>query len=651
MILKIVLLLNHHILETIGERCFMKMITRVFSIILFSRLIAGEMYAQPAAPLNLSAVQENWGEYIFVKLDWQSAEMKMEPGVFNIYRKEGTVSDSGNFKKIYSHVPVTMWVDKFVNKGTSYSYYVTAVNRNGESKPSDTAEVSLDTGLVKAFVYGSLRNSITSEFISHGQVSFIPVFGWDIIKARIDSLGNYSAHLFPGNYIILANAPGYFQEFYDNVHFIFNASKVTLKSGDSLNINMDLEPKPAVNKYVLSGSVKDTAGNPLKAMIELYNVSSNSFHKKFYTAVTDSSGRYSVQVRGGDTLVVYAHSLNKNYFPQFYNQKESYLDADRIGISADTGNINFVLVHKPIYNNGISGIVMNSDSSGVQSIILAIRLGAKLNEHRKYSTFSDSLGNYSFSNLYPGSYILLSIPQGNYIPTFFKYDGTQTLHWKNADSVVVSPSGIVTGINFTVTNIPDSGQNYITGTVKDKSGNPVMGAIVFANDDNQQTYSFGITDQNGRYTITGLVPGSYSVSSSSYGYSDGSSTTASLDYTTNFSTTASFTLTPESVTGIENNSALINSFELGQNYPNPFNPSTFINFKIPFQSMVTIKVYNILGSEVATLINEEKPAGNYNIKFNAGNLASGVYFYQLKAVPAGGQAGNFAATKKLILMK
>lgn len=88
----------------------------------------------------------------------------------------------------------------------------------------------------------------------------------------------------------------------------------------------------------------------------------------------------------------------------------------------------------------------------------------------------------------------------------------------------------------------------------------------------------------------------------------------------------------------------INKFQLNQNYPNPFNPATIINFTIPKTSFVTIKVYDVLGREVATLINEEKTFGNYKVEFNASNLASGIYFYSM-------QAGDFVKTKKLILLK
>ena len=100
----------------------------------------------------------------------------------------------------------------------------------------------------------------------------------------------------------------------------------------------------------------------------------------------------------------------------------------------------------------------------------------------------------------------------------------------------------------------------------------------------------------------------------------------------------------QSVSDVANQNVDIKLFSLAQNYPNPFNPSTKIEYRIPKTGMVSIKVYNILGKEVVTLVNEEKPSGLYTINFNAGNLPSGIYFYTLKA-------GSFTETKKLILLK
>ena len=85
-------------------------------------------------------------------------------------------------------------------------------------------------------------------------------------------------------------------------------------------------------------------------------------------------------------------------------------------------------------------------------------------------------------------------------------------------------------------------------------------------------------------------------------------------------------------------------FILEQNYPNPFNPSTTIRFQVPNSSFVNLKMYDIIGNEVATLVNERKPAGSYEVEFNAANLSSGIYFYKL-------QTGAFVETKKMILLK
>jgi cell wall-associated NlpC family hydrolase len=90
------------------------------------------------------------------------------------------------------------------------------------------------------------------------------------------------------------------------------------------------------------------------------------------------------------------------------------------------------------------------------------------------------------------------------------------------------------------------------------------------------------------------------------------------------------------------NSAL--TFSLSQNYPNPFNPSTSISFSLARTSQATLKVFDVLGKEIAVLVNEEKPAGKYKVSFNAANLPSGIYFYNLRAE-------NFTETKKFILLK
>ncbi|HEX7356774.1 MAG TPA: T9SS type A sorting domain-containing protein, partial [Ignavibacteriaceae bacterium] len=105
-------------------------------------------------------------------------------------------------------------------------------------------------------------------------------------------------------------------------------------------------------------------------------------------------------------------------------------------------------------------------------------------------------------------------------------------------------------------------------------------------------------------------------------------------------------LTPVAPSSINDGVAEVTDFKLSQNYPNPFNPGTKISWQTPVAGWQTIKVYDVLGNEVATLVNEYKPAGMYNVQFTIHNeqLSSGMYFYQLKV-------GDYTETKKMMYVK
>jgi hypothetical protein len=121
------------------------------------------------------------------------------------------------------------------------------------------------------------------------------------------------------------------------------------------------------------------------------------------------------------------------------------------------------------------------------------------------------------------------------------------------------------------------------------------------------------------------------------------------DYYVSAMTSASFRESLHPVTSVDENqgstsNSIVQSFNLFQNYPNPFNPTTTINFQIPELSFVTIKVFDVLGNEIETLVNEKISAGSYTVEFDGNELTSGIYFYKL-------QAGDFIETKKMILIK
>jgi len=98
------------------------------------------------------------------------------------------------------------------------------------------------------------------------------------------------------------------------------------------------------------------------------------------------------------------------------------------------------------------------------------------------------------------------------------------------------------------------------------------------------------------------------------------------------------------VTGIVDPGTTVHAFALDQNFPNPFNPSTVISYQLPKSGPVALRVYDVLGKEVRTLVEGEQSAGSHTVTFDASSLSSGVYFYRM-------QAGNFVETKRLVILR
>ena len=109
---------------------------------------------------------------------------------------------------------------------------------------------------------------------------------------------------------------------------------------------------------------------------------------------------------------------------------------------------------------------------------------------------------------------------------------------------------------------------------------------------------------------------------------------------------------PDTINAVKSSPALPHSYALSQNYPNPFNPTTSISFSLPQRSYVSLKVFDIMGREVATIVSEELPPGSHSRQWNASVFASGVYFYRLAAkATSSGQTASFTETKRLLLLK
>jgi hypothetical protein len=180
----------------------------------------------------------------------------------------------------------------------------------------------------------------------------------------------------------------------------------------------------------------------------------------------------------------------------------------------------------------------------------------------------------------------------------------------------------------------------IRGAVTDSLGNPVKALITIAGHDadNSSIYSDSVTGSYFRM----IAPGTYNIAFSADSF---------LTKTVNNITVKNDSASVLNVQLIRNITAVnsgpnstISRYSLSQNYPNPFNPSTKINFEIPLEGYTVIKLYDILGNEVRTLLKEVKKAGHYSLLLNAENLPSGMYLYKM-------QSGSYVSVRKLLLIK
>jgi hypothetical protein len=624
------------------------MILMLLSVVSFAQTVA------PPTNLKAALVGPNHTTFQAVGLTWEYTQV-MNRVTYNIYKRVGTLSDTTPFMRI-GQTEMRSFMDP-VQEGKTFSYYVTALINHVESDASNKVEITVVPPVVD---YGKISGNLfddSSKTGIRGNISFIPAtdsmhmmdnYG---ISVMADSNGNFSAKLKAGTYIIFASSRGYFGEFYNNVQDIKNATKVTLNLNDSLYFSIGLAKLIPPVTYTVSGWVKDGAGNPQKAALNAFITNKQhtpSCWDMTYAARTDSFGNYQIKgVRPGDTLVIFAQPFDRAFQPQYYNGKTTFGTADRIGVTGDVTNINFTLVAKPVYANGISGTVKDSAGTTIVSgSVFAFRKGAMINDRFgfKIRVQVDTLtGAYSFTNLEPGQYILLAEGRG-YAPSFFKYDGSTTMDPRKADSVVVTETSLVTGINFFLkVRAPHVGGGFAFGIVKGNDGSTLPGTLNYLVDASGNFVNYSVTDLDGSYMIQNIEAGNYTLVSALPSFQSAQKS-LSVDYLNNSTLNVDVNLTPNSTTGITDNATVITGYALMQNYPNPFNPSTTISYQLPQNSFVTLKVYNILGNEVATLVNEQQTAGKYNFNFKANNLASGVYFYKLTA-------GNFTSIKKLTLLK
>lgn len=376
------------------------------------------------------------------------------------------------------------------------------------------------------------------------------------------------------------------------------------------------------------------------------------------SVVTDQSGYYYTDVPPGN----YAIAVEKDsYYVSFYQNHYDPFTADLILLKRDSlKTINFQIDKMQPTVNSISGTVMDSISlDRLKKGIVIVRTGthtpskisAGMNvsivQNGIYTAFIKSDGTYRFDNIITPTYYFVQGFSDYYLPSYYNYQNKPAVFWQQADSIFIN--GSLSNVNLMMERDSSVGGGKITGnvTVNSKLSN-LSDVVVLANStDYNLWYNYGFLKDSNEFNLTNLPYGNYKLFAQKIGFNDGVSTDLQITPAT---TVINGVNIPIFVSSVENENLMPMEFSLEQNYPNPFNPLTKIRYAIPLLRgdergvFVTLKVYDILGNEAVTLVNEEKPAGYYEVEFNAASTASGVYIYRLVA-------GKFISTKKMLILK
>jgi hypothetical protein len=515
------------------------------------------------------------------------------------------------------------------------------------------------------FISGNISFSDGTP-LQNAIVSFFPADSSDMLSPGIvltDINGDYTQALTPGSYYVQTyyifddslnfNFGYIIGEFYDNAATIADATIIEVVNDQTVpNIDFVLETPEIINATI-SGTVKDNNDQPIAdARITVMTAESNtSFYYNDSYAVTDVDGNYTAEVTAiSNNNGVKVKASTSGYYAEYYEEQLSIFDAEVIEITdnASITDINFTLTPFSTTDTlTLSGSVSDNQGFHLSNVfVFVFGLDGTFN-----LVLTDSLGNYSFTTLTEGNYYIYFVSSG-YVPVFYE----NAINWEDASLINLTSnlSGINAQLNPVVTsNMP----GVVNGYAKDYNNKPLAGVTIMVMNSSDEVIGYSLTDENGYYSIAGLGNGQHEITASELFYAS-EKKSARMNLSELPVQEVNFTLVPVMPTNILEENSLPDNYELSQNYPNPFNPTTTIQYSIPVVTLnlpgrqtgevevqnVTLRIYDILGSEVATLVNENQRPGNYRVEWNADNYSSGVYYYKLTT-------SNFTETKKMILLR
>jgi protocatechuate 3,4-dioxygenase beta subunit len=450
--------------------------------------------------------------------------------------------------------------------------------------------------------------------------------------AKVDS-GYFSANVDEGGYKIYFPGTNYHVAcWYENVSTQDSATIVYVNCGENKTLNTTTMHNYHVPHYYnVSGTVMDSNNHPIPYAIVRFMTQSSNAQNYYMTAYTNNLGVYTIKLNADYTYIAYATAIkdttNNNvanyYVTQYYNMTEDVAQASVITLTGDKSGINFILSGPLTYSNSISGKVVDQDNVGLNSCYVVAYLinGANGHYYHTYhhvSTTTNYNGEYTLSNLYPGTYVIFVVTSNNSNTAgYYKSGDFVVSNWQNATTFDVSSTSIIS--NITIKSYKKQivkGNAGVTGIVTESNGalklndNPqgakaIAGAIISVLNSANKVVEYGFTDKDGKYSIGGFANGSYKIVCDRVGYIFANSNVNLTGVKDN-----SFVLVPMDFSDVTEN------IDIKGIYPNPSSNYLIINIE---NSNYKYKILNINGDE---LLNGKLISGSNKINIELLNVGS-----------------------------
>jgi hypothetical protein len=459
-------------------------------------------------------------------------------------------------------------------------------------------------------------------------------------KAEIKQ-GTYVIEVPAGTYKLLAEGPGFTREWWENAENADDATEVVVECNTRSERNFKVAAKPEPKKFVIEGTVTDeNTGDPLWAEVvfESRKNSDDKGERQRYSTKTRDDGSFRIELPEGVAFIAWAKSLARDnkYQVEWFDNVPNETDATEIILTENRGDVNFTLAARPVYDNGISGIVRDSIGNGVNSWVTAWALrdnGTKGPEILSVTVETAPTGEFQILDLVPGTYILFVKPRvDGYVPGYFVVAQYATRQWKDATGVEVEEAGINDGITILLAykhgnngkgrghgHVSKHGGIAVRGGDRTQTVNAISGVVVYAIDHSGAVVDWAVTGNDGAYAIENLGIGQFTFTAERPYYT-ADERTATVDAGANSSVNVNLaigsTVTSVDVPTVGEGSA----YTL---FPNPAADAVRINFPA-IEGTAVIRFVSATGEVVRTQTSDVA-SGIASVQLDATGLAAGSY--------------------------